>query len=132
ERDDVDVGGGRMSTPAVQLLNAAVTGTADAAGGLTLRIGPDSAKGPARWSVTRLGVRNEDPARRGQAPVPTCNVYLDGESAADLVDGTYDGSFDFSDCALRLQRGQALVAVWAGALPGDRLTLSVTGVKEGT
>lgn len=117
-----------MSTP-VQLLNDSVTVTADAAGDAEARIGPDSAKGPAYWSVTRVAVRNEEPARRGQSPVPTCNVYLDNDGPSDLVDGTYDGSFDFSDCSLRLQRGQVLIAAWAGAQAGDRLTLSVTGTK---
>lgn len=117
-----------MSTP-VQLLNDSVTVEADASGDAEARIGPDSAKGPARWTITRIGVRNEDPARRGQAPVPTCNVYVDNADPNSLVDGTYDGSFDFSDCALQLQRGQVLIAVWAGAQSGDRLTLSVSGTK---
>ena len=117
-----------MTTPAL-MLNVAGTTTADAAGNATVRLGPDSAKGPARWTITRVAVRNEDPARRGQSPVPTCNVYVDNESPDDLVDGTYDGSFDFADASLTLQRGQVLIAVWAGAAPGDRLTMSVSGTK---
>lgn len=117
-----------MSTPP-QVLNDSVTSTADGDGDARASIGPDSAKGPARWTITRIAVRNEDPARRGQPPVPTCNVYVDNEGPNDLVDGTYDGSFDFADASLTLQRGQALIAVWAGAQAGDRLTLSVTGTK---
>lgn len=113
----------------VQVLNDSVTATASAAGAATATIGPDSAKGPARWNVTRIGVRNENIARRGQIPVPSCNVYQDAESPNGLVDGTYDGSFDFADCDLSLQRGQTLIAVWAGAQVGDKLTLSVTGTK---
>lgn len=114
---------------AVQVLNDSATATADVSGAATATIGPDSAKGPARWSVTRIGVRNETLARRGQIPVPSCNVYQDVQSANGLVDGTYDGSFDFADCDLTLQRGQTLIAVWAGAQAGDKLTLSVTGTK---
>jgi hypothetical protein len=112
------------------LLNDSVTVTANAAGAATATIGPDSAKGPARWNVTRIAVRNDAAARRGQPPIPTCNVYVDSEAPDNLVDGTYDGSFDFADCDLDLNRGQVLLAIWAGAQAADRLTLSVTGWKE--
>lgn len=119
-----------MAAP--QILNAAVTVTANASGAATATIGPDSGRGPARWSVTTVGVRNELAARRGQPPIPACNVYQDEESAANWLSGTYDGSFDVdSEVRVELGRGQVIVAVWAGAQSGDRLTLSVTGTKEG-
>lgn len=111
-------------------LNVAVTVTAAADGTARATIGPDSAKGPARWNITRVAVVNALQARRGKPPIPACNVYLDTEDLGSLVDGTYDGSFDFTDADLELSRGQVLVAVWAGAQAGDRLTLSVTGWKE--
>jgi hypothetical protein len=113
----------------VQVLNASITVTANASGAATARIGPDSSKGPATWDVRKVSVRNEDPARRGKSPVPTCNVYVDNEGPNEWQDGTYDGSFDSSDCSIPLSRGQVLIAVWAGAQSGDRLTLSVGGLK---
>lgn len=114
-----------------QQLNTSVHGTASAAGTLTLRLGPSTGgRGPAYWNVTRLQVRNQSAARRGRPPIPTCNVYLDSEDANGLVDGTYDGSFDFSECDLDLSRGQELIAVWSGEQSGDVLELAVTGWKE--
>ncbi|MFJ3812583.1 hypothetical protein ACIPWE_40270 [Streptomyces sp. NPDC090073] len=108
-------------------LNRAVTGTAAASGALTLTIGPDQGRGAPLWHVTRVVVRNEAAARRGQPPIPTCEVY-DGEISPDnSLDVTYDGSFDAADCDVTIGRGQVVTAVWAGAQAGDRLTLSVTG-----
>lgn len=108
-------------------LNKAVTGTASGSGALTLTIGPDSGRGAPVWHISRIVVRNEAQARRGQPPIPTCEVY-EGDIAPDnSLDVTYDGSFDAADCDVTLQRGQVVTAVWAGAQSGDRLTLSVTG-----
>jgi hypothetical protein len=108
-------------------LNKAATGAADASGALTLTIGPDSGRGAPVWHVTRLVVRNETSARRGTPPIPTCTVYDGPESPDNVLDVTYDGSWDAADCDVTLQRGQVLTAVWAGAQSGDRLTISVTG-----
>lgn len=115
-----------------QLLNAAVTVVADAGGNARAVIGPDSGKGPAAWAVTTVGVRNQNLARRGKRPIPSANVYLDQEDDSGWLSGTYDGSFDTdSALAATVQRGQSLICVWAGAQAGDRLTLSVSGTKEG-
>lgn len=115
------------------VLNQAVTVTANASGAATARIGPDSGKGPAVWDVRAAQVRNESAARRGVPPIPTCNLYVDNEGDPNAwVSGTYDGSFDVdSDLHQTLTRGQALVAVWAGAQSGDKLTLSVSGIRRG-
>lgn len=110
-----------------ELLNKSVTVTAPASGEVSATLGPDSSKGPPRWRITRYAVRNETLARRGQPPIPTCNVYTDSERADQWIDGTYDGSFDGGDCDITISRGQVLLAVWAGAQSGDRLTLSVSG-----
>lgn len=115
-----------------QTLNMAVTVTADASGNARATIGPDSGRGPARWAVSKVGVRNENLARRGKAPIPSANVYVDSEDSPSWESGTYDGSFDTdSQMNVTLTRGQVLVCVWAGAQAGDRLTLSVSGTKEG-
>lgn len=116
----------------MQLLNTAVTVTANASGAATARIGPDTGKGPARWTVTTAAVRNESLARRGVPPIPSFNLYLDTEDGPGWLGGSYDGSFDVdSEIRQVLSRGQVLIGVWAGAQSGDRLTLSVTGTKEG-
>lgn len=113
---------------AEQLLNRSVTVTANAAGAATATLGPDNGRGAPEWRVTRYVVRNETLARRGQPPIPSCNVYAPSgqEVPDDLLDCTYDGSFDAGDCDVTLGRGQAFAAVWAGAQAGDRLTLSLT------
>lgn len=118
-----------------ETLSKSVSGKASAAGALTLTLGPSSAKGAPVWRVTRYMVRNESAARRGVPPIPSCNVYAPSgqEAPDDLVDGTYDGSFDAGDCDITIGRGQAFVAVWAGAQSGDNLTLSLTGevIRDG-
>lgn len=111
-------------------LTKSVTVTAAASGGATATLGPDSGKGAPVWRITRYAVRNETVARRGQPPIPTCNVYAPSSGQEDpdaWLDGSYDGSFDAGDCDVELQRGQVFLAVWAGAQAGDRLTLSLTG-----
>jgi hypothetical protein len=111
-------------------LNRSVTVTASAAGAASATLGPDSGKGAPAWRVIRYAVRNETVARRGQPPIPTCNVYAPSSGQEDpdaWLDGTYDGSFDAGDCDVSLSRGQVFLAVWAGAQAGDKLTLSLTG-----
>lgn len=113
-----------------ELLNTSVTVTANASGAASATLGPDSGKGPPAWRITRYAVRNEAASRRGQPPIPTCNVYAPSSGQEDpdaWLDGTYDGSFDAGDCDVPLGRGQVFLAVWAGAASGDRLTLSLTG-----
>lgn len=112
-----------------QQLNTSDHGTANASGAVTVTLGPADVRGAAAWNVTRIQIRNKNAARRGKPPIPTCNVYLDSEDASGLIDGTYDGSFDFSECDLDLSRGQSLIAVWSGGQAGDVMELSVTGWK---
>lgn len=116
-----------------QLLNDSVTVTADASGAATAQIGPDSGKGPATWHVTRIALRNESLARRGQTPIPKADVYTNDATPTTWIDGTYDGSFDATDVDLVITRGQVVTAVWAGAQAGDKLTLSVSGevIRDG-
>lgn len=108
-----------------QQLNASARVVLDAGGGGRLELGPDT--GPPYWSVKRLVVRTDRP---GQAPVPSCTIYLDSEDDNGLQDVTYDGSRDASDVDIELTRGQHLIAVWAGGQAGDVGSLSVTGWKE--
>lgn len=108
-----------------QQLNVAQRVTLGASGGGRLELGPDT--GPPYWSVLRMVVKTSRP---GVAPVPRCAVYLDTEDDNGLQDITYDGSYDVSDVDIELQRGQHLIAVWAGGQSGDVATLSLSGWKE--
>lgn len=99
------------------------------AGTATATFGPADVPGTAYWNVTRIVVQNQNPARRGKPPIPTCNVYVDSSTngAADL---TYDGSNDASDVDIDLGRGQSIVAEWAGGQSGDVMILSLNGWKS--
>lgn len=108
-----------------QQLNTSARVTLNVSGSGRLELGPDT--GPPYWSVNKLVVKTSRP---GQAPVPSCTIYLDSEDDNGLQDATYDGSRDASDVDIELQRGQHLIAVWAGGQSGDVATLSVSGWKE--
>jgi hypothetical protein len=108
-------------------LNTSASVTLDASGNGRLELGPDS--GPPYWTVAKMLVGTSRP---GQAPVPTCSVYLDTESENDLQGSTYDGSRDESAEDIPMQRGQHLIAVWTGGQAGDVATLSLTGWKADT
>lgn len=107
-------------------LNAAGLVTLDASGNGTARVGPDSQRGPANWTVDGVILTN---GRPGQTPIPRAQVYVDTESAANRQGLTYDGSFAQGRCDIQLTRGQALLAVWSGGQAGDRCEFTVTGWK---
>lgn len=110
-----------------QRLNTSQSVVLDASGNGRLELGPDS--GPPYWTVTKLVVKTDRP---GVAPVPSCSVYVDSEDDNGLQAATYDGSRDESAEDIDLQRGQHLIAVWAGGQAGDVATLSVSGWKDST
>jgi hypothetical protein len=103
-------------------LNTSAHTVLDASGAGRVELGPD--RGAPYWNVTKLVVTTSRP---GQAPVPSCAVYVDTEDANGLQDTTYDGSRDATEADIDLQRGQHLIAVWSGGQAGDTATLSVTG-----
>ncbi len=96
--------------------------TLDASGEGRVRLSPET--GPPVWQVLRMAVQTD---RRGQPPIPQCAIYLNEESPLYLQDGTYDGSFDFSDCDITVTKGDDLIAVWTGGQSGDEATFTVTG-----
>lgn len=107
-----------------QALNTSGSTVLNASGGGRVELGPD--RGSPYWNVTKYLVKTSRP---GQAPVPSCSVYVDFENSDGEQDSTYDGSKDASECDIDLQRGQHLIAVWSGGQSGDVATLSVTGWK---
>ena len=117
-----------MPQPRRQALNIATSTTLATVAGVvtgTIELGPDD--GPPYWNVTKMMVSTDRP---GQAPIPSCSVYLDETSSRGLQGSTYDGSRDETDCDIDLQRGQHLIAVWTGGQAGDTATLSLNGWKD--
>lgn len=115
------MGEGRVSQQP-RPLNIGKATTAPASGTARVALGP--VNGPPNWDVTRIVVRTSTP---GVPPIPLCSVYLDTEDANGLQDQTYDGSFDQSDCKIKVFKGSTLIAVWTGAAPGAILTMSLSG-----
>lgn len=107
-------------------LNVADTVTLDAAGGGTVRIGPDGVKGPANWQVTGVILKTSRP---GEAPVPRAEVYLDRISPECLQGITYDGSFAPGRCNFTIARGQVVIVVWSAGQTGDTASVTLTGEK---
>lgn len=67
-----------------------------------------------RWNVRRITVQNT-----GTTLVPFCRVYRANESLSGLVDGTFTGTMDSSECDILLMPGEGLIAVWEGESVGD-------------
>lgn len=105
-------------------LTQGVSGTLDANGAVQLSIGPDS--GPANWRVTGVIVQSN---RRGQAPIPDVQLYLDTPAAENSIGLGYDGSFGQFVGEQELSRGQHIIAEWTGGQAGDRVTVTVNGEK---
>jgi len=112
--------------PRIMQLNAAVLGTANAAGGVIVELGPSSGKGPTTWHVDGVIIGN---GRAGLAPIPRVQVYVDTVAASNLQGQSYDGSFAQGKCDITLVRGQKLIAVWTGGQAGDQCAFTVTGTK---
>jgi hypothetical protein len=96
----------------------------DATGALQLPIGPDS--GPANWRVTTVIMQSN---RRGQAPIPDAQLYLDTVAPGNSIGIGYDGSFGQFVGEQVLSRGQHIIAEWTGGQAGDQVTVTVNGEK---
>lgn len=104
------------------LFNSA-SGTADANGRAVASLQPLRAF--EKWHVRRMSVQSTSSTLS-----PTCRVYRGAEAASRLVDGTHTGVLDHSDTDLRLQNGEALLAVWSGCDVGSVCTFSIEGDIE--
>ena len=78
--------------------------------------------GPAGvdWVITTTTVSTATAVKQ-----PIANLYLNGVSQANLVDGTYTGSGDTTDTKHLLQPGEQLYATWTGGDPGTLAFLRV-------
>lgn len=79
------------------------------------------------WRVTRMAVRTSQAPT--DTPVPTCTVYLGTVSDGDIIDQTWTGSRDVSDCNIVVQHGSRLIFVWEGGISGTSATASIYGTQ---
>lgn len=109
-------------------LNEFVTGTLNASGNGTIRIGP-GAHGVV-WRPQVASIRMTGSTPTGLA---TCFIYV-GDAAVDsnFVDGTYDTQNDSTDrlTGTELRLGQYVLAKWTGGAANATVTLTVTGRQE--
>lgn len=98
------------------------TVTLDASGYGMVSLSPS---GMVDWRITRIAVRTSQGPM--DTPVPTCTVYLGTVSDGDIIDQTWTGSRDVSDCDVLVQHGTSLITVWEGGVPGSSATVSLYG-----
>jgi hypothetical protein len=79
------------------------------------------------WRVTRMAVKTTQAPN--QTPIPTCTVYLGNVSDGDIVDQTWTGSRDVSDCDIAVPYGTPLIFRWEGGVAGTTATASILGTQ---
>jgi len=79
------------------------------------------------WTITRIAVKTTQGTT--DTPVPTCTVYLGSVSDGDIVDQTWTGSRDVSDCNFVVPYGTPLIFEWVGGIAGTTATASVIGTQ---
>ncbi len=97
----------------------------DAAGRGVVTLTP---AGMLSWHVTRMAVRTTQTP--SQIPVPQCTVYLNSIADGNIVDQTYSGSRDTSDCDLKIQHGSNLIFLWENGVPLSTATASIYGTQD--
>lgn len=98
--------------------------TLDGTGAGQISLGPD--QGPPNWRVTSIIIQTN---RRGQAPIPAVQLYLDSVAPSNSIGLSYDGSFGQASGEQQLVRGQHIIAVWSGGQAGDIASLTVNGER---
>lgn len=100
-------------------LDRSLTATTDDTGTATITLGP--VPDVERWQLTHMVVGCLSTA------VAPLRLYLDDASDVNLRDGTDDGRFGVSEWpqGLWIPPTRSLLAVWTGADPGVRATLTV-------
>lgn len=107
-------------------LNQAASVTLDVSGNGNASIGPQNMPGTQSWHITGVILKT---SRKGLAPVPSCEVYLDTIDPSNLQGVTYDGSFNQGACDITMIQGQRLIGVWTGGQLGDLATIVVSGTR---
>ena len=103
-------------------LDEAARGTLNAAGEVTVTIGPRTPN--SRWRVANIAVSTDS------STDTECRLYLGPEAPANLIGATYSGNRDQLGTGLTLFPGQLLTAVWTLGDPGATATVSVYGVLD--
>lgn len=102
-------------------LDESESGTLDAAGSATVRIGPVRAQ---TWTVTNVAVSSTSTLDT------QARVYRGAATPGQLLAGTYSGNQDNAPLSEPLQPGQRLTVAWVGGTPGARVTVSVSGTMQ--
>jgi len=96
--------------------------TLDGTGAGEVSLGPDA--GPANWRVTSIVIQTD---RRGQAPIPQVQAYLNTVAPENSIGVGWDGSFGQFVGEQSLSRGQHIIVVWTNGQSGDVATATVNG-----
>jgi hypothetical protein len=96
-----------------------------AGGGATVQLGPAGVG--TVWYPQKVDITTTS----GAADTSTCQLFKGAVSLATQIGGTsYAGGGDtFGLSGEELTPGDLLIAVWAGAKPGDTATMRVTGFQ---
>jgi hypothetical protein len=108
-----------------QVLDTYATVTLNGAGAGTVTLSPESFR---TWNVTRIAVRTSQGPR--QTPIPQCTVYLGSQNDGNIIDQTWSGSRDTSDCDFLVQPSQPLIIAWANGISGTTATASIYGTQS--
>ncbi|WP_333758795.1 hypothetical protein [Streptomyces sp. ISBFB 2968] len=80
------------------------------------------------WRVTRMAVKTSQGPT--DTPIPQCTVFLGAPSDGNIIDQTWTGSRDTSDCDILVQYGTRLYFMWENGIPGTSATASIYGTQS--
>lgn len=103
-------------------LDESESGTVDASGVASVRIGPTRVQQYWRVGNVALSCTSSDDAE--------ARVYLGAATPGNLLAGTYSGNQDNAPISVPLGFGQFLTVVWSGATPAATATVSLNGTME--
>lgn len=101
------------------------TVTLNASGGGTVTLTPTAM---LNWRVIRMAVKTSQGPT--VTPVPQCTVYLNSVSDGNIIDQTWTGSRDTSDCDILVVHGASLIFVWENGVSGTSATASIYGTQS--
>lgn len=79
------------------------------------------------WRVTRMAVKTSQGTT--DTPIPQCTVFLGVPSDGNIIDQTWTGSRDVSDCDIAVLHGTSLYFMWENGIPGTTATATVYGTQ---
>lgn len=98
--------------------------TADATGKTVVRLQPMRAF--ERWHVTGMTVSSTSATR-----IPTIKIYKGSESRSMMIDNSYNGQLNHTDCDFWLNNAVALLAVWEAGDVGALAMFTIEGERVG-